>query len=153
MVFAGVNDNLDKALLLGHIVALLVAFAPAVINPVLVAKTKADSDDDGALLRLAGHMASNGRQIHFPALIALGGFGIAMVLVSDDQFSFGDTWVSLALLVWLGICGVISGLVLPNERKLANGDLAAEKLVERGGQIATLLLLVMLYLMIWKPGA
>jgi hypothetical protein len=31
--------------------------------------------------------------------------------------------------------------------------MAAEKIVERAGQIVTLLLLVMLYLMIWKPGA
>ncbi len=152
MLIAAVNDTLDKVLFLGHMVAFVVAFAPAVVNPILIAKAKGD-DDEGALLRLAGHMAGNGRQIHFPALVALGAFGLAMVFTSDDQFGFGDTWVSLAFLVWLGICGVISGLVLPNERKLAAGDRSAERLVERGGQIATLLLLVMLYLMIWKPGA
>ncbi|MEO7571932.1 MAG: hypothetical protein ABIX10_05795 [Acidimicrobiales bacterium] len=152
MLIAAVNDNLDKALFLGHVVALVVAFAPAVVHPILIAKTKGDGDE-GAFLRLAGHMAGNGRQIHFPALVVLGAFGLAMVFTSDDLFGFDDTWVSLALLVWLGICGVISGLVLPNERKLAAGDLSAERLVERGGQIATLLFLVMLYLMIWKPGA
>ena len=152
MLIAAVNDNIYRVLFFGHMLALLVAFAPAVINPILIAKTKGDGDES-ALLRLAGHMASNGRQIHFPALIALGAFGLAMVFTSGNSFGFGDTWVSLALLVWLGICGVISGLVLPNERKLAAGDLSAERLVERGGQIATVLALVMLYLMIWKPGA
>lgn len=152
MILAAVNDSIDKLLFLSHMVSFVVAFAPAVINPVLVAKVKGDGDP-AVLGRLAGHLASNGRQIHFPALIAMGGFGIAMVLTSDDQFGFGDTWVSLAFLVWLGLCGVISGLVLPAERKLAAGDAAAEKLVERGGQLATVLLLVQLYLMIWKPGA
>jgi uncharacterized membrane protein len=152
MILGAVNDSIDKLLFAGHMVMFVVAFAPAVINPVLFAKAKGDGDD-GALARLAGHLASNGRQIHFPALIAMGGFGIAMVLTSDDQFGFGDTWVSLAFLVWLGICGVVSGMLLPGERKLANGDLSAEKLVERGGQLTTLLVLVMLYLMIWKPGA
>jgi len=152
MILAAVNDSMDKLLLTGHMLSFVVAFAPAVINPVLFAKAKGDGDDT-ALVRLAGHLAGNGRQIHFPALIALGGFGIAMVLTSDDQFGFGDTWVSLAFLVWLAICGVVTGLLLPGERKLAAGDLSAEKLVERGGQLTTLLVLVMLYLMIWKPGA
>jgi hypothetical protein len=49
-----------------------------------------------------------------------------MVLTSDDVFSFGDTWVSLAFLVWLAICGVITGMTLPAERKLAAGDLSVE---------------------------
>ena len=38
----------------------------------------------GSLARLAGHLAEQRPEIHFPALIALGGFGIAMVLTSDD---------------------------------------------------------------------
>lgn len=152
MMFAAVNDGVDKVLFLGHMIAFVVAFAPAVINPVLMAKAKGD-DDPGAYGRLAGHLAGNGRQIHLPALIALGGFGIAMVFTSDDQFGFGDTWVSLAFLVWLAMAGVVSGLLLPGERRLAAGDGSAEALVARGGQIVTLLLLVMLYLMIWKPGA
>jgi uncharacterized membrane protein len=152
MILAAYGDGLHKVLFLGHMLSFVVAFAPAVINPILVAKVKGDGDD-GALVRLAGHMAGNGRQIHFPALIALGAFGLAMVLTSDDVIGFGDTWVSLAFLVWLAICGVISGIVLPSEKKLAAGDLEAEKKVAMGGQIATVLTLVMLYLMIWKPGA
>jgi uncharacterized membrane protein len=98
-------------------------------------------------------MTKNTTRIHFPALIALGGFGIAMVLSSDEVWSFGDAWVSLAFLVWLGIIGVILGLMVPAEKRLASGDLAAEKNIAVAGQIATVLLLVMLYLMIWKPGA
>ena len=43
--------------------------------------------------------------------------------------------------------------MLPGERKMAEGDLSAEKKVEVGGQVITVLTLVMLYLMIWKPGA
>jgi len=152
MILAAYGDGLYKVLFLGHMISFLVAFAPAVINPIVMAQVKGDGDMP-ALQRLAGHVGGNGRRIHFPALIALGAFGIAMVLTSDDVIGFGDTWVSLAFLVWLAICGVISGIVLPSERRLAAGDLEAEKKVAMGGQIATLLLLVMLYLMIWKPGA
>ena len=152
MILASYGDGLYKVLFLGHMLSFVVAFAPAVIHPILAAQVKGDGDE-GSLLRVAGHLAGNGRRIHFPALIALGAFGIAMVLTSDDVIGFGDTWVSLAFVVWLAICGVITGIVLPNERRFAGGELAAEKKVAMGGQTATLLLLVMLYLMIWKPGA
>lgn len=150
MILAAYGDNLYRILFLCHIVSFVVAFAPAVVNPVLAAKSKEDGDAE--LIRVAGHLASNGRQIHFPALLALGGFGILMVLTSSDVWGFDQTWVGLAILVWLGLCGVITGLVLPAERRLAAGDLAAEAKVALGGQLATVLALVMLYLMIWKPG-
>jgi hypothetical protein len=41
---------------------------------------------------------------------------------------------------------------VPGERAMAAGDLSAETKVAMGGQIITVLTLVMLYLMIWKPG-
>jgi hypothetical protein len=150
MILGAYGSTLYKLLFAGHMLTFVVAFAPAVINPVVFAKAKGDGDD-AALVRLAGHLSTNGRQIHFPALIALGAFGLGMVFEGD--WGFDQSWVSLAFLVWLGICGVVSGMLLPGERRLGAGDLSAEKLVERGGQLATLLLLVMLYLMIWKPGA
>lgn len=151
MMIAAVGDGLYNLFLLGHLVSFLVAFAPAVVHPVLAAETTRDGDQ-GAQLRLAGHMAANGRRIHFPALLVAGAFGLAMVLASAEAWDFTQTWVSLAFLVWLAMCGVVSGLLLPNERKVAAGDGAAQRLVDRGGQIVTLLLVVMLYLMVWKPG-
>jgi uncharacterized membrane protein len=151
MVLAAFGDGLYKLLYLGHIVAFLVAFAPAVIHPILAAQAKGDGPD--TLPRLSGHMAANGRRIHLPALVAVGGLGLAMVLVSDEVWGFDQAWVSLAFLVWLAIGGVVTAILLPAERRLAGGDLAAEKQVAVGGQITTLLLLAMLYLMIWKPGA
>ncbi|MEQ1785939.1 MAG: hypothetical protein ABL966_02710 [Acidimicrobiales bacterium] len=150
MMFAAFGSTLYKLLFLGHMIAFVVAFAPAVIHPLLLVRTRDDADAS-ARTRLMGQLARNGRAIHFPALIVLGAFGLGMVFEGD--WGFGDAWVSLAFLVWLAMCGVISALMLPSERKLAAGDAAAERMVERAGQLTTLLLLVMLYLMIWKPGA
>jgi hypothetical protein len=152
MILAAYGDGLYKLLFLGHMASFLVAFAPAVIHPILGAQAKADGDST-ALARLSGHMAANGRRIHFPALIALGAFGLAMVFTSGDVVAFDQTWVSLAFLVWLAMAGIVAGLLLPAERKVAAGDEAALVVVERGGQVVTLLLVVMLYLMIWRPGA
>jgi uncharacterized membrane protein len=152
MILAAYGDGLYKLLFLGHMASFLVAFAPAVINPILGAETRADGDAT-AFARLSGHMAANGRRIHFPALIALGAFGLAMVFTSDDVVAFDQTWVSLAFLVWLAMCGIVSGLLMPAERKVAAGNESSLVVVERAGQVVTLLLVVMLYLMIWRPGA
>jgi uncharacterized membrane protein len=152
MILAAYGDGLYKLLFFGHMASFLVAFAPAVIHPILGAQAKADGDPS-ALARLTGHMAGNGRRIHFPALIALGGFGLAMVFTSSDVIAFDQAWVSLAFLVWLAICGVVSGMLLPAERKVAAGDETALVPLERAGQIVTVLLVVTLYLMVWRPGA
>ncbi|MET0902056.1 MAG: hypothetical protein ABWZ52_02350 [Acidimicrobiales bacterium] len=152
MILAAYGDTLFKVLFLGHMLSFVIAFAPAIVNPILSAQVKADGDDR-AHQRLSGHLATNGQRIHFPALIALGGFGIAMVLTSDPVFGFDDTWVSLAFLVWLALIAVVLGVIQPAERKLAVGDVEAEKKVALGGQLASVLILAMLYLMVWKPGA
>lgn len=150
MVLADISSGLYKLLFLGHIVTFLVAFAAAVIHPILSVQVK--DDGEGALQRLAAHMAANGRRIHFPALILTAAFGIGLVLVSDDVWGFDQAWISLAFLVWIAMCGIVSAMIMPGERKLAAGDLEAEKKIALGGQIVTVLLLIMLYLMIWKPG-
>lgn len=151
LLVAAIDSSLHRLFLALHIISVLVAFAPAVIHPVMTAQFK--KDGDAALQRFAEHAVLNSRRIYVPALASIGLFGILLVVTSDDAYSFGDTWVSLGLLVWIAILGVITGVLLPNERKLAAGDLSAEKTIAMGGQIATVLLLVMLYLMIWKPGA
>lgn len=151
MVIADISSGLYKLLYLGHIVTILVAFAPAFVHPILSAQVTADGDAT-ARQRLSAHMATNGRRLHFPALVLTAAFGIAMVLVSDEVWGFDQAWISLAFLVWIALCGVVSGLIMPAERKLDGGDHDAERTIAMGGQIATALLLVMLYLMIWKPG-
>ncbi len=152
MILAAYQDGLFKVLFLGHMLSFVLAFAPAIVNPLLAAKVKRAEGDD-ALVRVTAHLLSNGRQVHFPALVALGGFGIAMVLVSDPVLGFSDAWVSHAFLERLAICGMVTGVMIPGERKVASGDLEAEKRLAMGGQVITVLTLAMLYLMIWKPGA
>ncbi len=149
MVLAAVTDFSYRLLFLLHIVSIVAAFAPAVVNPLVAARAK----QDGQLRTFAGYMAANDKRVHFPALVLAGLFGLGLVFSSDDLWKFDQAWVSLALLSWIALCGVVSGLVTPAERKVAAGDAEAEKQVVLGAQIVTVLFLVMLYLMIWKPGA
>jgi uncharacterized membrane protein len=139
-----------KVMLFLHIVTALVAFAPAFVHPLLAGQTKAlDADNRGKVI---GMMAGNGRRIYAPALILTGLFGFAMQGMSDGVIEFSQTWFWLALVLWLAMNGVLHGMLLPAERAVAGGDETAAKKVDTGGIVLTLMLAVMVYLMVFKPG-
>lgn len=129
------NDTSYRIFFLLHILSVIVAFAPAVVSVL-------PGGREGAL----GVIDRAGRIVYSPALILAGLFGIALILVSDDVWEFSDTWISLAFVVWIAMNGVFHALVLAGRRQ--NDDAR----VNNGQAIMTVLLLVMLWLMIWKPG-
>jgi uncharacterized membrane protein len=155
------NDTfLQKALFLLHILSALVAFAPAFVWPIVnVQSRKAGAKVPGTIAALA---ARNTMTIHGPAVVLTGLFGILLVVgsaespVSGEKFyEFSQMWISLAFLVWFGLLGVVFGGIFPAEKAIAEGGAgaeAAEKKMAMFTGIAHTLLLVMLILMIWKPG-
>lgn len=143
-------DTSYKVLLFLHILSVVVAFAPASVHPLLT-RQFGQSGDPSALQRFAGFAAQNGRRVYSPALILAGLFGI-LIIATQDGFSFSDTWVSMAFVVWFAMNGVVHGMIVPNERRMGEGDTEAERKVDMGGMIVTVLFLIMLYLMIWQPG-
>lgn len=151
------NDTfLYKLLFLLHILSAIVAFAPAFVWPIVnVQSRKAGQKVPNGI---AGLVARNTMTIHGPALVLTGLFGILMVVTSADVaggekvWEFSQTWVSLAFLVWFALLGVVFGLIFPTEKKIAQGDEAAEAKMGMYGGFGHTLLLVMLVLMIWKPG-
>jgi hypothetical protein len=124
-----------KIFLFLHVLSVVVAFAPAVLAVV-------PGGREGAI----GVVEKTGRIVYSPALILAGLFGILTVVTSDDAFKFDQTWISLALVVWIVMNGVFHALVLAGQRQ---GD---ESKVFNGQAIMTVLFLIMLYLMVWKPG-
>jgi uncharacterized membrane protein len=151
LAFGGTSSGIYKLFFLLHIVSIVAAFAPAFAHPVLERQSR--SMAPGARQQVLGFMAANSKRIYAPALVAAGAFGILLIVASDEAWEFSDGWVSFAFLVWIGMNAVLHALLLPAERKLAGGDEAARPRVDLGGQVLTLLFLVMLWLMIWKPGA
>jgi hypothetical protein len=155
VVLAAWRSDFYNVVLFVHIVAFLVAFAPAVMNPLLANYLKREGDER-AMQSWAGFTAFFTSRIALSALGVLLLTGIWMIIISDvggeSLYEFSQTWISLAFLVWFAIGGVVSAMILKGEKAMAAGDMSGERLVARGGQIATLLLAVMLYLMIFKPG-
>ena len=149
-MIAAYRETGYNVMLFLHILTALVAFAPAFVHPLLSNQTKAlDATNRGQVL---GMIAGNGRRIYAPALILTGLFGFAMQGMSDGVIEFSQTWFWLAIVLWLGMNGILHAMLLPAERAVAGGDDSAAKRVDAGGAILTVLLLVMLYLMVFQPG-
>lgn len=145
----GITSTTYRLLFLLHIAAIVVAFAPAITHTVL---TRQLGQDNGVLRRFAGFAATNEQRIHGTALILVGVFGIGLIFTSDSAWEFDQLWVNLAMVVWIAMNGVLHAMIVPGERALGSGDQSAQQRLDLGGLIMTVLFLVMLYLMIWKPG-
>jgi len=145
-----VNTFGYKLMLLLHILAVIVAFAPAFVWPFASVKLKKEGKPVGPAIGALA--AGNTAKIHGPALVLVGFFGFGLVGMSEKAFKFDQSWVMAAVVVWFLMLGIVFGMMLPAEKKSAGGDESADKIVSMAGGIMHLLLLVMLFLMIWKPG-
>jgi len=150
VLLAVVSLGIRRFVLLLHIVAVLVAFSPAIVNALTGPRLM--KEDEAAGRRFAGVSAANTRRVHLPALLAVGVLGFALVGISGDEYKFSQPWVYISILLWLAIGGIIGGLITPGERRIAAGDRVAESRVAAAGGVASLLLLVVLFLMVLKPG-
>lgn len=150
MLLAAVGDTPYRIVLLLHILTAMAAFAPAFTHPLITNQSKGlGNQGHGTVM---GYLSANGRKVYAPALILTGFLGFALQGISDGAWSFSQTWMIGAIVVWIAMNGVLHGMLLPAERKLADGDSSGDAGVQRGGMIISLLLLIMLWLMIFKPG-
>jgi uncharacterized membrane protein len=151
MVLAAVGDGPYNLVLFLHIATVLVAFAPAFVHPLLSAQL--ERAGRGVAPTALALMHRNGRRVYAPALILTGLLGFALQGMSDGVHSMGETWIWLSILLWIALNGVLHAVLLPAEKAVAGGDLSARGRVNLGGGAMTVLLLVVLALMVFKPGA
>ena len=149
-MLARVGSGVYQLLLILHLLSVVIAFAPAVVHPLTGPRMM--KEDESAGRRFSGAAAAVSRTVYLPALLAVGILGFAMVGISDQAFRFSDPWVFISALLWLVIGGIVSAVIIPGEKQVAAGDRAAESKVAAAGGIATLLFLVVLFLMVVKPG-
>ena len=143
MLLAAYYDTGFKVVLLLHILAVVVAFGPLFFMPML-ART-GDGGGSSTLTYL--------QRFSTPAVVLAGFFGMAMIGMSGNYYKFSQTWVSLAFAVWIIQVALFVFGMLPSQRKAAAGDAVAAKRLPMFTGIIHLTFLVMLYLMIWRPGA
>lgn len=139
-----------KLFFLLHILSVIVAFAPGFVWPIVAVNLKKQQKPVGPAIGALA--AGNGTKVHGPALVLSGFFGFGLIGMSDKAWEFSQAWISVAMLLWFIMIGVLFGMMIPAEKKAAAGDESADKIVGMSSGLLHLLLLLMLVDMIWKPG-
>ncbi len=134
-----------------HFLAVIVAFAPAVAHPVMAAQARKGMDPQ-ARNSLLGFMAANTQRLYGNALVLAGLLGFALVGMSDDVYEMSEGWIVTSIIIWVAMTGLVHALLAPAERRVASGDSASEKLMRSASGLLTVLGIVMVYLMVFKPG-
>lgn len=149
-ILAQGHSGVYELLLILHLVSVVVAFSPAIVHALTGSRLlKQDEAASRPFFRVA---AGNERMVYLPALLLVGLLGFALVGMSDGAIEFSDPWVSVSALLWLIIGGLVGALIVPGERALADGDRSVESKVALAGGIVTVLFVIVVFLMVVKPG-
>ena len=158
----GTNSGIYKVLFLLHMVAVVGGLGTVVLNGVYAAKAKAAGGPAGTAVSVANYEVSG---VAEKLIYTIPIWGILMVLVSDDAIGFGDTWIWLSMLLYVVALGISHAVMIPGHRRyneLASAEggpsvgaeaQGLEKKLAGGGMALNLILVVLIALMIWKPGA
>jgi hypothetical protein len=121
-----------------HVLAVIVAFGPLFVYGSL---QRAGAGATIAKLHL---------RVSLPALALVWVLGMGMVGMSDEVWKMSQTWIVLSLIGWVILMLVSWFLIRP--ALIDSSDTARSRLAAGIG-VTHLLLVVILYLMIFKPGA
>ena len=170
---SGLNSGIYKFVLVLHILSVIIGFGSVFLADVFAMKARARGPRDSltvneVLTDVAEHWSS-----WFIYAVPL--LGIGLILLSDDVWKFSQTWISMSFLLYIVALGLSHGLHFPNLRRMnaIGAELAAggsspagggpppqvAEMEARGkraaavGGILNLIMIAILFLMIWKPGA
>lgn len=144
MLVGAIGDNVYNVVLLAHILSVIVGAGAAFISPVLSVQARRSGGRS-----LSDFIQEAASRIVFPSLLISGVAGGALVGFSDDVFDFSQTWLSIAGALWI-VSLVVAAMVWP-PRYLNVFNLPEERRRPLTG-VLHVLLIVMLVVMIWKPG-
>lgn len=157
-----------------HILTVIVGFGTVALNGVRGAHAKARPGPGGLAI---GESSFKVSMIAEKFIYAVPLFGIGLVFMSDDAWTFEQTWIWLSILLYVIGLGVSHGVLMPAEKKMLAlaGELAAagpppagaaaggpppqviemegiEKKLAAAGTFLNLLVVVVVVLMVFKPG-
>ena len=120
-----------------HILSAVVAFGPVFLYPALHR-----AGQSATIAKL--HM-----RMVLPALVILWVLGMGLTGMSEDNYKVSQTWLLLSIINWVILMAVSWFLIRPS---LTDSSEAARSKLAMGSGITHLLLVVGLYLMVFKPG-
>ena len=177
MLLARVGDTPYRVVLLLHILTAIIGFGAVFLNALYGRAAERREGVEGLAIAEANYDVS---QVAEYFIYAVPVFGILLVLMSDTGsgkklYEFSQAWISITFVLFIVGLGLVHGVLRPNVKKmhalmreLVTGPPASgggggrppqvdeidrrARTVGRTGAALNLLLVVILYLMIWKPG-
>lgn len=166
----GINSGAYKILLVAHLVTVIVGFGSLFFGSLYGAQARARRGREGSAVVDSHHGVAHWAEGFLYAVPVL---GILLVLVSDDVWGFSDAWISLSFVLYIAMMAVLHGGHLPALRRMnaLMGDAsgAAESSAGPPPQVAELasqerrvaittavldcLMVLVVVLMVWKPGS
>jgi uncharacterized membrane protein len=170
MLFAAYYDTPYKVVLLLHILSAIIGFGAVYLNALY---GRAAQRRQGAVGLAIAETNFEVSEIATYFIYAVQVFGILLVLMSDDVIEFSQGWISASFVLYIILIGLEHGVMRPNVRQMharlrelnaaapvegARRPPQVDEIERRArtvgsvGAVLNLLVVVLLYLMIWRPG-
>ena len=168
----GYRDNLYDIVLMLHLLAIIFGFGNVVLNGVYGARAKAEQGTRGNAIAEANFFVTG---IAEKIIYTVPVWGILLVILSDKVIKFSELWVGLSFLLYLIAIGISHAVMIPATHKMirlqhelldgpppagAGGPPpqvaemeATGKRLATFGTILNVMLVVILFLMVFKPGS
>jgi uncharacterized membrane protein len=169
----GINTGIYKLVLMLHILTAIIGFGAVFLNAIYGQQARSRRGSEGLAISQANFLVSKVGQYFIYAVFIL---GVLLVVLSDDVWSFSDSWIVAAIVLYAIGLGLSHGVQQPNVRRIialqeelvsmgpppagaTTGTPPPQvlELQERGrragivGSILQLNLVVILMLMVWGP--
>jgi uncharacterized membrane protein len=114
-VLADINSGTYKFVLVLHILAAIVGFGGVFLNSLYGQQAKARRGREGLAIAQANYLVSNVAEFVIYAVFI---FGILLVILSDDVWTFGQFWIWSSMALFIIGLGVAHGVLRPNVRRM-----------------------------------
>ncbi len=157
----GVDTDFYNLVLVLHILAVIIGFGGMFIADRYANEARDRPGREGlavseTTLKVTGAITT-------VAVCAVPILGILLILMSDDTWKFSEAWISLSLLLYIVMMGLATGIQVPAIRKMVairSGAQGAQSLEMQAlgrkaatvSAIVNVLWVVILFLMVFKPG-
>ena len=168
----GIGSTAYRLVFMLHILSIIIGFGGVMLNGIYGAEAKKRKGPTGAAIGEANLTVT---KIAEKVIITVPIWGILLVILSDGVWEFSQLWVGVAIVLFIAVMGFATGVQLKNQKRMVAlaGELAAagpppagasgpppqvaemealEKKLGMGGAFLSLMVVVLIYLMVFKPG-
>jgi uncharacterized membrane protein len=111
----GINTGIYKLVLVLHILTAIIGFGAVFLNGIYGQQASSRRGSEGLAISQANFLVSRIGEYFIYAVFV---FGVLLVVMSDDVWSFGDSWIVAAIVLYVIGLGLSHGLLRPNVRRM-----------------------------------